>query len=71
MAGWRRWAAISAYAILAAGQLQLLFPLGRPVHRIGAQPVAAVLLLAVFAAWKPAAHQKAAGESGRLGQMAA
>jgi hypothetical protein len=52
MPGWRRWAAIGAYAILAAGQLQLLLPLGRPVHRVGAQPVAAVFLLAVFAGWR-------------------
>jgi hypothetical protein len=71
MPGWRRWAAIGAYAVLAAGQLQLLFPLGRPVHRVGAQPVAALLLLAAFAAWKPAGEQKAADGPGQLGQMAA
>jgi hypothetical protein len=71
MPGWRRWAAIGAYAILAAGQLQLLFPLGRPIHRVGAQPAAAVLLLIAFATWKPAGQQKAADEPRQLGQLAA
>jgi hypothetical protein len=52
MPGWRRWAALPAYVLLALAQLQLLFPLGRPMHRIGAQPVAAVLLLAVFVGWQ-------------------
>jgi hypothetical protein len=50
--GWRRWVSLTAYLILVAAQLQLLLPLGRPLHRIGAQPVAAVLLLGVFVAWR-------------------
>ena len=49
---WRRWVSLTAYLILVAAQLQLLFPLGRPLHRIGAQPVAALLLLGVFVAWR-------------------
>ncbi|HEY1378959.1 MAG TPA: hypothetical protein VGF55_19310, partial [Gemmataceae bacterium] len=43
-----------AYGLLALAQVQLLFPLGRPLHRVGAQPLAALLLLAVFARWRSA-----------------
>jgi hypothetical protein len=44
--------AIAAYGLLALAQVQLLFPLGRPLHRVGAQPLAALVLLLVFARWR-------------------
>lgn len=50
--GWRRPLGLVAYALLALSQLQLLFPLNKPMHRIGAQPIAALLLLLVYASWK-------------------
>ena len=41
-----------AFGLMALAQVQLLFPLGRPLHRVGAQPVAALLLLVVYAVWR-------------------
>jgi alpha-1,2-mannosyltransferase len=49
-----RWLAAVAYGLLALSQLQLLFPLNRPLHRVGAQPFVALLVLAVFAGWRSA-----------------
>src|SRR5262249_40385354 len=46
-----RLVAAVAYGLLALAELQLLFPFHRPLHQIGAQPLAALLLLLVFARW--------------------
>lgn len=40
---------LMAFALLALSQAQLLFPLGRPLQKIGAQPLAALLLMGVYA----------------------
>lgn len=50
-ASWLRWTSGLAYGLLALSQAQLLFPLGRPLHHVGAQPVAGIMLLVVFAGW--------------------
>ena len=40
-----------AYGLLVLSQLQLIIPLNDIFHLIGAQPLAALLLLPVFAFW--------------------
>jgi hypothetical protein len=49
MPGWSRGAALVAFTLLALAQVQLWFPLNRPIQRIGGQPFAAVLLMLVYA----------------------
>ena len=46
---WYRAAVLTTCTLLAAAQLQLLFPLGRPFHHWGAQPFAAVLFMIAVA----------------------
>ncbi len=46
-----RLSAILAYLLLTLSQLQLIIPMNDVFHEVGAQPLAALLLLPVFAFW--------------------
>jgi hypothetical protein len=52
MPAWARLAVAVSFALLVLAQLQHLFPWKQPIHKIGGQPLAAVLLLLVFARWR-------------------
>ncbi|HMF16544.1 MAG TPA: glycosyltransferase family 87 protein [Gemmataceae bacterium] len=49
---WARQLTFVVFSIFVLAQLQLIFPLNKPLFRIGALPVAALLLAPVFAFWK-------------------
>jgi hypothetical protein len=49
---WWRLAGGAAYTLLTLSVLQLLFPLNKPLHHLGAQPFAALLLLPIFLCWR-------------------
>ena len=69
MSTWSRFAVVVSFTLLALGQLQLLFSLNRPIDEIGGQAFAAILLILVYARWRPAAvvGQESQGrESGRF-----
>ena len=49
---WSRHLTFAVLSIFVLSQLQIIFPLNKPLFRIGALPVAALLLVPVFALWK-------------------
>jgi hypothetical protein len=49
---WSRQLTFAVLSIFVLSQLQLIFPLNKPLFRIGALPVAALLLVPVFGFWK-------------------
>ncbi len=52
MPTWSRFAVAVSFTLLTLAQVQLWFPLNKPIYKIGGQPFAALLLLLVFARWE-------------------